>query len=547
AGYITLVYNNDPSLGGLPVSLQVIHVGCTQNYLGEDSTYRGNLLVINSDNLFDEKLTLRHTGDFGGRPDNFEFEWYIAPVDDTGVSPTTLPSSYPWSPWKNMEPGATTLGPEITIEGANPTTLRDNWLLMRYTGYPICGNQYRPSAFAGDPSAKPSEVRAQFAPGWIKRVTSALNPFDARVDDFVSAPVNTTVDMIRQAGPRYEGPVALSNDPETLNKMGLIEAYETVLDRGRKLSIDSNVNDQGANAALLNVTSRIADLYMLLGNDAIMDALDPTVGLGTGSALGIRAPAIYAFMNQFRPDSFGLIDEELALLRGRDETLGGVAAAPTYNRLTWNFTNGDGEVAYVTNYNIKDMNRDGFVDEADAAMMYPQGHGDAWGHMLTAIGKYYQLLRHPNYTWSPRAEPIGVAGAPVVVDYYDERRFAIAAAAKARMGAEIVDLTYRKNYAEPESQEYVDSHVDASDTCDTAKTPGCNRRAWGVADWARRAGQGAYFDWVVTNAILPPEDDRYTDVRKIDRTTVLEIGEISDQYAAIQQQLDDADGGLNPL
>ena len=116
---------------------------------------------------------------------------------------------------------------------------------MRYKGYPVCGNQYRWSAFSGDPSAKPSEVRAQFAPGWIKRVTSALNPFDTRVDDFISAPVNTTVDMVRQAGPRYEGPVALSNDPETLNNMGLIEAYETVLDRGRKLSIDSGHQPPG--------------------------------------------------------------------------------------------------------------------------------------------------------------------------------------------------------------------------------------------------------------------------------------------------------------
>ena len=77
-GYVTVAYNNDPSLGGLPVSLQVIKVGCEKNQQGEDSTYRGNLLVIKSDNLFDEKLTLRHTGDFGGRPDNFEFEWYIA-------------------------------------------------------------------------------------------------------------------------------------------------------------------------------------------------------------------------------------------------------------------------------------------------------------------------------------------------------------------------------------------------------------------------------------------------------------------------------------
>ncbi|MCX6032118.1 MAG: dockerin type I repeat-containing protein [Chloroflexi bacterium] len=537
-GYVTLAYNNDQSLGGLPVSLQVIKVGCEQNAQGDDSTYRGNLLVIKSDNLFDEKLTLRHTGDFGGRPDNFTYEWWIAAVDETAVSPTALPPSYPWSRWTKIEPGAGALGPEITIEGANPTTLRDNWLIMRYQGYNVCGNKYRYSAFAGDPSAKPSEVRAQLAEGWIKRVTNALNPYDARVKDFVSSPVNTTVDMISQAGERYEGPIAMSSDPDTLNSVGLIEAYQTVLERGRDLSIDSNVNDQGANAALLNVTSRISDLYMLLANDAYADALDPTVGLGTTSSLGSRTSSAFAFMNQFRPDSFGLIDEELALLRGRDETLGGVAAAPTYNRLTWNFTNGEGEVAYVMNYNVKDVNGDGFVNEADAAILYPQGHGDAWGHYLTAITKYYELLRHPNYTWSPRAEPVSVAGAPVVVDYYDERRFATDAAAKARVGAEIVDLAYRKMYAEPTSQEYVDTHVDASDG---------QLRAWGVADWARRAGQGAYFDWVVGNAILPPVDERYSDVRKIDRTTVTELKDIADQYAAIQQELDKADSGANPL
>ena len=68
-----------------------------------------------------------------------------------------------------------------------------------------------------------------------------------------------------------------------------------------------------------------------------------------------------------------------------------------------------------------------------------------------------------------------------------------------------------------------------------------------MADWARRAGQGAYFDWVVANAILPPEDDRYSDVRKIDRSTVLEIGEIADQFADIQTKLDEVDNGVNPL
>ena len=66
--------------------------------------YRGNLLVIKSDNLFDEKLTLRHTGDFGGRPENFTFDWYIAPVDDTAVSPTATPPAYPWQAWTKVEP-----------------------------------------------------------------------------------------------------------------------------------------------------------------------------------------------------------------------------------------------------------------------------------------------------------------------------------------------------------------------------------------------------------------------------------------------------------
>jgi hypothetical protein len=98
--------------------------------------------------------------------------------------PEPAAAGYPWARWTRVEPGASELGSEITIEGANPTTLSDNWLIMRYKGYQPCGNDYVWSAFAGDPSAKPSELRAQFAPGWIKRVTSALNPFDARVDDF---------------------------------------------------------------------------------------------------------------------------------------------------------------------------------------------------------------------------------------------------------------------------------------------------------------------------------------------------------------------------
>ena len=137
-----------------------------------------------------------------------------------------------------------------------------------------------------------------------------------------------------------------------------------------------------------------------------------------------------------------LLEEELALLRGRAD--GGVR--PFYNRLIWNFTNGEGEVAYVQTYNVPDMNTSGVIDELDAKEMYPQGHGDAWGHYLTAMTTWYGLLRHPSYTWEPRVESVLVGGAPVPVDYLDERKFAETAVAKARAGAEIVDLTYRKNY-----------------------------------------------------------------------------------------------------
>ena len=36
--------------------------------------------------VFDQRLTLRHSGDFGGEPQNYEFEWYYQP-DQNGVSP----------------------------------------------------------------------------------------------------------------------------------------------------------------------------------------------------------------------------------------------------------------------------------------------------------------------------------------------------------------------------------------------------------------------------------------------------------------------------
>ena len=48
----------------------------------------------------------------------------------------------------------------------------------------------------------------------------ALNAFEARVKDFHSAPTATYASMILQAGERYEGDVALNNDPRQSQQHG---------------------------------------------------------------------------------------------------------------------------------------------------------------------------------------------------------------------------------------------------------------------------------------------------------------------------------------
>src|SRR5262249_37425243 len=188
---------------------------------------------------------------------------------------------------------------------------------------------------------------------------------------------------------------------------------------------------------------------MLVGNEAFADASDPTIGFDTSGQFGSAAPSIFAFQNQL--DS--LLEEELALLRGRDDSAAGVGARPVYNRLLWNFTGSAGEVAYERTYNIGDVNLDGVINENDARILFPQGHGDAWALYPSAVTTYYDLLRHPRFTWIPRTESVLVAGTAVGVDFLDERKFATAAAAKAKTGAEIVDLTYRSKYVDnPEGQ-----------------------------------------------------------------------------------------------
>lgn len=541
--FITIAENNDATLGGLPVALHVIRV--------EDGPFRGEIKVLPGDNVFDERVTMRHSADFGGDPDPLTFQWFYKPIG-TDFDPTDLPvvtdpsEAMPsqmrgWTLYSGVTPPTGAGVNYVTIgEGGESgiITLSDNAFICRYRGYTVdaWASTNTWSDWVGDPTGTPEQPRAALAEGWVKRVIRGLNPFDARTRDFHSSPASTFASMLIQAGPRYEGPIAFNPSADAINRVGLIEAYSTVLNRARGLSIDGvpQVDFNPANNALLLAATRIADLYVVLGNEAYADASDPSIGFGSGSRdYGSLASSIFSFQNQM--DS--LLEEELTLLRGRDDSAAGVGAAPVYNHLFWNFTLGEGEVAYQQNYNISDQNQDGFIDEKDARILFPQGHGDAWGHYLEAIRQHYDLLRHPYFTWIPRSELVAVAGAAVKVDFLDERKFATMAAAKARTGSEIVDLTYRLNYVDdPEGQwqGYKDTDTE---------------RAWGVTEWARRAGTGAYFDWLTANTILPSVDPNpeHTGIDKIDRQTVRELREISVHFDEIQSRLQQADAGLNPL
>jgi len=521
-GYVTVAFNNDPNLGALPVSLSVLRVEC--------GTYQGQVHVLPASNIFDEQVTLLHSGDFAGDPSGLDFEWYYALKEKDCQSIPVPP--YPdqvLSPWVSLESGEGVSS--VTLGGPGITSLADTCVLARYKGYPLCENETDPSQWAGAPlgAGQVLDPKSQLVPGWLTRVTAGLNPFDQRTTDFRNSAVDTFANLLVSAGERFKGPIAFNPDASAINDIGLIEAYETVLARGRDLSINEGISIGAVNSKLLDVAARISDLYVMLGNEAFGDALDPTIGFRTTSGtFGTAAPAIFAFQGQI--DS--LLGEELALLRGSESTSG---AAPVHNRLIWNFTTGNGQVAYQQNYNITDQDMDGDIDEFDARILYPQGHGDAWGHYLTAIAGYYRLLRHPNFVWLPRADSVLVAGSEVLVDFTDERRFAASAAARARAGAQIVDLTYRRRWVDDPAgqyQGYKDTDTDL---------------AFGVSEWAQRAGQGALFDWVVANAILPPQSDAPPGIEKIDRTTVPELGEIVAHASDVAAQIDLVDSGMNPL
>jgi hypothetical protein len=451
------------------------------------------------------------------------------------------------SQWLPMDASRFEDGVRAVLGGsADVRSLSDNYVIMRYQA-----KKNTHASWVSDPSDGSKNIgwsqwtTPQLAEGWIKRVLKGINPFNQRVTDLFNNQVNTDVSIVQQAGPRWEGDVALNL--ESINDFGLIEIYETVLNRGKMLSIGGGINYGPANDALLLAAGYLNDLYMIVGNEAWADAANPTIGIGTkDNTYGDIATALFAFKGQVPT----LLEEELALLRGRDDFLQpGVELRPLYNRLPWNFTRGidAGEVIYSLNYNILDQNSDGKVDAADAQKLFPQGHGDAYGHYLTALKGYYSLLLDPNFDWVPRIEAVTVLGKPVSVDYQDERKFAAAAAALGRAGKQTFDLTWRRDFKSGSGNGW--QHLSQTkDNSTTRNLP--TTRYWGADHWAARTGQGTYLNWIVGNAILPdadPDPAHAGSIQQVDRTTVPELKELPAIGESLQVALDNAEGALTPL
>ena len=110
---------------------------------------------------------------------------------------------------------------------ADVRSLGDNYLIARYRAT-------NPS-HASFNRGFSQWTEPQLAEGWIKRVLAGINPFNQRVTDLFNNAANTDASILTQAGKRWEGDVALNL--ENINNAGLIEIYETVLRRGKMLSL----------------------------------------------------------------------------------------------------------------------------------------------------------------------------------------------------------------------------------------------------------------------------------------------------------------------
>ncbi|MEN9732175.1 MAG: hypothetical protein RLZ45_170, partial [Verrucomicrobiota bacterium] len=546
SGYLTLAENNDPTATGA-VALHVIQLS--------QERFRGSIQVLTPQDAFSEKINLQHTGDFGGNTATVYYQWWVRDV--CPLSEAGTPDAPGQTAWQVYTQG---LGlNSIAFTGRPDITLADKFFFVRYGGKDELGTvsdsswrgvlpddpapdwsrpKEKPVPFQWAGAANSPQLQAdgsrrylpQLVMGWVKRVLDQINPYEARYSATFNGNAPATYSsMLQQAGGPYIGPVALNSDKDSLENLGLIQLYETVLQRAKDLTSTPGLATGGTDQAILLAATRLAFLYQLLGSEAFSDAQNSVVPQSADASTALPGDA-FAFKNEVANP----LQEELALLRGTDF----LKAYPTFNRLFWNYFKADGEAFYNANYNIDDANNDGLIDESDAALRYPMGHGDAWGHYLSSLKMHYELLRRPGYGWLAQAELYSLLGNVLPVDYLDEKTLATIAADKVRAGAAILKSTYRNAYvADPAGQ-----WQGYEDTAQPA-------RAWGVSEWSRRVGQGAFFDWLAANAVTPaPSTNVLEGLDRIDRaTTVAETASVAAGLVEVQEIVDQSNTGLNPL
>jgi len=534
-GYITYVVANgdNPSYAADPVGVYVARVA--------PPLFPGALVIANSANAspFGQVITFEHTSDLAGMTGNYYYDWRIEPP--VNGQPPPLGTEANWTPLPQANPG-----PVYDFGASGILGLTDNYISMRY-GYSITNTSNNVATITTNWSPWVNPILAE---GWISRVTQAIDPIAGQTQNLYDNPAETTASLIELAGGRWTGNVPLNAASITNN--GLIQLYETVLNYGESLSINAGINYGPANQSLLLAAGYLNDLYVTLGNAAWASSLNPTIGFGTDdTTYGAVATSSFVFEGEVPT----LLQQNLALLRGRDDSVApGVDLPPVYNRLYWNYTYGlaAGEVIYALNYNITDQNGDGVVNAEDAEIMFPQGHGDAYGHYLTALTEYYKLLINPNFDWVPQSQTVLILGAAVTVNYENESKFAATAAALARTGQQIFDLTWRQDYTPGTaggwnylSTNYVGQYPYVDNNGNTQHVTGY----WGLDHWASRVGQGTYLNWVVGNSILPYQDPNPNDqgIQIVDRQTVQDLQELPQSAAALQTDMDNANAGFTPL
>lgn len=524
---------------GNPISMHVLKV-VPEYYVGRVVTRE------DPNNLLSQVLDVHYSNPLAGAAGDYVFDWRRAVPEANGSVPYAFDDVSVYRPKFSEAEGRGLTSFTIGGQGDTLANMVNSYYVCRFRAAGASSPAWKVMGEKWSDWTSPPAL----AEGWVQRVLNNVTPFTQRMTDLYENEAETAVSWMQQAGKPYTGDVALNQD--NLTSVGLIELYRTILNKAESLSLLQGVNDAGANQQLLLAVERLADLYRLLGDEAYADAANPTIGFGSnfgeiesGLTLdyGAASSSLFAFDNQVPT----LLDEELALLRGRScVNAPGNTIGPYYNRLVWNFTKGitAGEVAYAVNYNISG-HRVSTIDESVAAALYPQGHGDAYGHYLSALQGWYRLLRNPYFSWGvPAMGEMNIADNVVNVDYYDEAKFAETAAAVARTAERTVELTalkhWRDNASDAVGGGYLDSDPD---------------NAFGYGEWASRGAFGALCNWAVANSLLPEERKldgsgvAFADqgLLHIDRGSVSALGELVSAVESIQRTVDRLDAGENPL